>query len=74
MKSPKTVIQRSGEILNGTPVFVGTRVPVNSLIEYLEAGDNLAEFLEDFPAVTREQAVAVLEMAKEALLEDASAA
>ena len=74
MKSPKTVIQRSPEILNGTPVFVGTRVPVNSLIEYLEAGDNLAEFLEDFPTVTREQAVAVLEMAKEALLEDASAA
>ena len=74
MKSSKTVIQRSPEILNGTPVFVGTRVPVNSLIEYLEAGDNLAEFLEDFPTVTREQAVAVLEMAKEALLEDASAA
>lgn len=74
MKTPKTVIQRSPKILNGTPVFACTRVPVRSLIEYLEAGDNLADFLEDFPTVTREQAVTVLEMAKEALLEDASAA
>jgi uncharacterized protein (DUF433 family) len=53
------------EILGGTPVFVGTRVPVSTLIEYLEAGDPLDEFLEDFPSVTREQAVALLENAKE---------
>jgi len=49
-------------------VFTGTRVPVKNLIDYLEAGDSLEEFLEDFPSVTREQAVAALEIAKEALL------
>jgi len=49
-------------------VFTGTRVPVKNLIDYLEAGDSLEEFLEDFPSVTREQAVGALEIAKEALL------
>ena len=49
-------------------MFTGTRVPVKNLIDYLEAGDSLGEFLEDFPSVTREQAVAALEIAKEALL------
>ena len=65
----KPVIQRSPDILSGTPVFAGTRVPVKTLIDYLEAGDRLEDFLRDFPTVTREQAVAALEIAKEALLQ-----
>jgi uncharacterized protein (DUF433 family) len=71
MQSSEEVIRRSPDILSGTPVFAGTRVPVRNLIDYLEAGDSLKEFLDDFPSVTREQAVAVLELAKVALLEDA---
>ncbi len=61
------------DILGGTPVFVGTRVPVRNLLDYLEAGDSLGEFLQDFPSVTRGQAVAVLEYAKEALVAHARA-
>jgi uncharacterized protein (DUF433 family) len=68
------VIQRSQNVLGGTPVFKGTRVPVKTLIDYLRAGDGLEDFLQDFPTVTREQAVAVLEIAKEALVQDAGAA
>jgi uncharacterized protein (DUF433 family) len=64
-------IERSADVLGGTPVFSGTRVPVRTLIDYLEAGDSLNEFLTDFPTVTREQAVAVLERARETLLIDA---
>ena len=60
MTSRKPVVQRSPDILGGTPVFAGTRVPVKTLIDYLEAGDRLEDFLQDFPTVTREQAVAVL--------------
>jgi uncharacterized protein (DUF433 family) len=60
--------------MGGTPVFVGTRVPVQTLVDYLEAGDPLDEFLEDFPSVTRDQAIAVLELAKELLLARATAA
>ncbi len=56
------------DIMGGTPVFAGTRVPVQTFVEYLEAGDPLDEFLIDFPSVTREQAVAVLELAKDLLL------
>ena len=63
-----TVIQCSDSILRGTPVFKGTRVPAKTLIDYLEAGDRLDDFLEDFPTVTREQALQALELAKEALL------
>lgn len=55
------------DILSGTPVFVGTRVPVNNLFDYLEAGDSLGEFLENFPSVSREQAIEALEFAREAL-------
>lgn len=66
---PETpLIQRSDNILGGTPVFAGTRVPVQTLFDYLEEGDTLDEFLDDFPAVTREQAIAVLEKMKDALL------
>ena len=64
----KPVVHTDPDILSGTPVFVGTRVPFQTLIEYLEAGEPLSEFLEDFPTVSREQAVAALEQAKEALL------
>ncbi len=62
-KSP--VVHSDPEILGGTPVFVGTRVPVKNLFDYLEAGDPLADFLKDFPSVTREQAVAALELARQ---------
>ncbi len=68
MKQGTTVIQVDPGIMSGTPVFAGTRVPVQALLEYLEAGRPLAEFLEDFPTVTREQTTAALAEAKEALL------
>jgi len=61
------VIQSVIDVLSGTPVFAGTRVPVQTLLDYLEAGDRLDDFLEDFPTVTREQAVAALDLAREAL-------
>ena len=63
-----SLIQRSDEILGGTPVFAGTRVPVQTLFDYLEEGDNLNEFLDDFPSVSKEHAVRVLEKMKEAVL------
>jgi uncharacterized protein (DUF433 family) len=62
------LIQRSNEIMSGTPVFRGTRVPVQTLIDYLEGGDTLDEFLQDFPTVTRQQALQVLELAKQLIL------
>lgn len=58
------------EIMGGTPVFRGTRVPVQTLLDYLEGGDTLNDFLEGFPGVRREQAVAFLQMARDALLAD----
>ena len=64
MKSSQVTHSHPG-ILGGTPVFVGTRVPVRTLLDYLEAGDDLGEFLDEFPSVTREQAVAALELAKQ---------
>lgn len=64
----KALIQRSDEILGGTPVFAGTRVPVQTLFDYIEEGDTLDEFLDDFPAVSREHAVKVLERMKETFL------
>jgi uncharacterized protein (DUF433 family) len=67
-------VQCSSEVMSGTPVFKGTRVPVQTLMDHLEAGDDLGTFLADFPSVTREQAVEVLELAKDALLADADAA
>ena len=68
------VVHSDPEILGGTPVFVGTRVPVQALIDYLEAGHSLNAFLDDFPTVTREMAIAALEQAKAHLIADASAA
>ena len=58
------VIDRHPDVLGGTPVFSGTRVPVRILIKYLEAGDRLDDFLNNFPTVSRSQAVEVLERAK----------
>lgn len=69
---PTPLITSSPERLGGTPVFAGTRVPVQSLIDYLEAGHPLDHFIEQFPSVTREHAVAVLELAKQALLSPAA--
>lgn len=74
MALPDPLITASPQRLSGTPVFAGTRVPVQTLIEYLEAGDPLDDFLKDFPSVTREHAIAVLELAKSALLAKAAAA
>ena len=68
MKTEAPVVHSDPEIMGGTPVFIGTRVPLQTLLDYLEAGDRLGEFLEDFPTVTREQAIAALEQAKQALL------
>ena len=62
------VVIRDPDILGGTPVFIGTRVPVQNLVDYLAAGDDPGEFLADFPTVRREQAEAFLERAKDALL------
>ena len=59
-----SVVVSDPEILGGTPCFRGTRVPVDSLIDYLEAGDSLDEFLDNFPSVSREAAIAALEEAK----------
>ena len=56
------------ELMSGTPCFAGTRVPVRSLLDHLEAGDGLDVFLEDFPTVTREQAIAFLEQSSDLLL------
>ncbi len=66
MQTQKLIVA-SPDILGGTPVFGGTRVPVKNLTDYLAAGDTLDEFLEDFPSVSREQAIAFLERAREAL-------
>ncbi|HEX5435696.1 MAG TPA: DUF433 domain-containing protein [Gemmatimonadaceae bacterium] len=73
MPTPSTpLITSSPERLGGTPVFAGTRVPVQTLIEYLEAGHPLDQFLDDFPDVAHEHAVAVLELAKRALISPAA--
>lgn len=67
-----SVVCRDLEVMGGTPVFCGTRVPIQTLIEYLEAGDSIDEFLAGFPSVTREQVIAFLEEAKDKLVESAS--
>ena len=71
MAEPIIVIHRDPDILGGTPVFLGTRVPVRILFEYLEAGDSLEVFLDEFPSVKREQAIAALELAREVVAPDA---
>ncbi len=67
------VIEVSPEVMHGTPVFAGTRVPVKTLFDYLKGGDTLAEFLDDFPTVAQKQAVKALELAGEDLIDAAVA-
>ena len=69
-----SVVRSDPDILASTPVFVGTRVPVQALIDYIEGGHSLKEFLDDFPTVTREIAIAALEQAKAHLIADARVA
>ena len=68
----KPLITTSPDVLGGTPVFAGTRVPVQTLIDYLEGGETIDDFLEGFPTVTREQVIAFLEEAKARMLPVAS--
>ena len=66
MQTP--VISRDPDVMGGTPVFAGTRVPVQTLLDYLEAGDSIDDFLDGFPSVTRDQVVQFLEQAKNSLV------
>ena len=68
MMDAKQIVHSDPEVLGGMPVFVGTRVPVQALLDYLEGGDTIEEFLDNFPGVSREQAIAFLEEASRALL------
>jgi uncharacterized protein (DUF433 family) len=74
MQPVLSVVHSDPDILGGTPVFIGTRVPIKTLIDYLEAGDSLDVFLDHFPSVNREKAIAVLELAKEMLIANANSA
>jgi len=74
MNEHRDIVHRDPRILGGTPVFAGTRVPVKILFDYLEAGDSLQVFLDEFPSVSREQAVAALELAREVIAPDAHTA
>ncbi|MBS0470589.1 MAG: DUF433 domain-containing protein [Proteobacteria bacterium] len=65
----KPVVHRDSDILGGTPVFIGTRVPVRCLLDSLEGGETLEDFLDGYPTVSREQAIAFLEQANDRLLE-----
>jgi len=65
---PKQIVHSDPEIHGGTPVFVGTRVPVDALMDFLEGGESIGEFLENYPGVSREQVFAFLEEASRALL------
>jgi uncharacterized protein (DUF433 family) len=74
MLQKSAVVHADSEILGGTPVFVGTRVPVQSLFDYLEGGETVDEFLKQFPSVGREQALTAIELARESLLAGARSA
>ena len=74
MTLTKPLVTRSEKVMSGAAVFAGTRVPVQTLIDYIEEGDTLDHFLEDFPTVSREHAIAVLELAKESVLAHADSA
>jgi uncharacterized protein (DUF433 family) len=69
MKNLKGIVHSDPEIMGGTPVFVGTRVPLQNLIDALEGGDSIDDFLEGFPSVTRSQAIAVIEAGQMKMLE-----
>ena len=66
------VVSRNPDVMGGAPVFCGTRVPIQTLLDYLEAGESIDEFLEGFPSVTRDQVIAFLEQAKDRLVESVS--
>jgi uncharacterized protein (DUF433 family) len=68
----QAVVSRNPEVMGGTPVFAGTRVPVQTLLDYLKGGESIDDFLEGFPSVTREQVIAFLEHAKDSLVESVS--
>ena len=68
MHLPTALVTIDPELLGGSPVFTGTRVPVDTLYDYLEAGDGIGEFLVDFPSVTRDQVIALLELNRHALV------
>jgi uncharacterized protein (DUF433 family) len=74
MMKLEQIVDRDPDILGGTPVFRGTRVPIRSLFDYLEGGDTLDEFLRQFPSVQRDQAIGLLDLARETLAADATAA
>ena len=69
--SKDEIINSDPEVLGGEPVFKGTRVPIKSLFDHLEAGDSIEDFLEGFPSVQREQVIALLELSQERVLEPA---
>ncbi len=69
MKHESVVVHRDPDILGGTPVFIGTRVPIKALLDYIAGGHTLDDFLDDFPTVTRAQAVAVLEQGIQLLVD-----
>ena len=69
--NPKIIVHSDPDILGGTPVFTGTRVPVQSLFDYLEGGETLHEFLRQFPSVKREQALAALKIARDSVINSA---
>lgn len=74
MPVPQPLVTRSEKIMSGTVVFAGTRVPVQTLIDYVEEGGRLDDFLEDFPTVSRDHAVAVLELMKDSVMAHAKPA
>ena len=74
MPTLESVVHCDPEVLGGTPVFAGTRVPVKNLLDYLVAGDGLERFIDHFPSVTREQAVAALEVSRDLLTSRATPA
>lgn len=68
----QTIVARNPDVMGGIPVFCGTRVPVQTLLDYLEAGESIDDFLAGFPSVTREQVIAFLEQARDRLVESVS--
>ena len=72
MRMSKSVVSSTPDVMGGTPVFPGTRVPVQTLLDYLEAGDSIDDFLEGFPTVTREKVVAFLERGAALAVTDAA--
>lgn len=69
--NPKSVVSIDNDVMGGTPVFVGTRVPVQSLFDYLEGGETVDEFLRQFPSVDRKQTVAALQMSRDSIISSA---